>query len=272
MATKDKETALAERPEHAVAQVYDYGADSGSGFEGTSGSDLSIPFLQVLQSNSPQVEDNKPEGAVAGMLFNTVTGELVKGSVNFLPVLKQDAYVEWVPRDQGGGFVGMHTLDAPEVKAAIAANGGDRFKKLVNAKGNDLIETHYMYGLLLDESGTQTQGFAVLAFSSTKIKPFRDWTTAMYMLKGRPPLFANRASISTVKQKNDKGSFFNFSITPLRDTWAESLINPQTEAALLTEAREFKKLVETGMARANFEQQGGAEAPTGANNGEEAPF
>jgi hypothetical protein len=254
-------TEVAERPSTAVGQVYDYGGDAGAGFEGTKGSDLSIPFLQVLQANSPQVEDQKPEGAAAGMLYNTVTGELTKGEVVFLPVHKQDSYVEWVPRDSGGGFVGLHAPDSAEVKAAIAANGGDRFKKLVTGKGNDLIETHYMYGLLLDETGTQTQGFAVLAFASTKIKPYRDWTTAMYMVKGRPPLFAFRAKIATVKQKNEKGSYFNYHISPFGNTWVEGLINPQTEAALLQEARDFKKLVESGVARANFESQGGNETP-----------
>ncbi len=42
-----------------VPATYDYGDDAGAGFEGTKGSDLSVPFLGVLQANSPQVEDNK---------------------------------------------------------------------------------------------------------------------------------------------------------------------------------------------------------------------
>ena len=270
MSKKDENALQTTAPGAVVA--YNYGDEAGAGFEGTKGTDLSIPFLNVLQSNSPQVEDQKPEGAAAGMLFNTVTGELVPvgESVNFLPVLKQDAYVEWVPREKGGGFVGVYSADAPEVKKAQAAQT-DKFGKLFTEAGNDLIETHYMYGLLLDESGQSTQGFAVLAFTSTKIKPFRDWTTAMYMVKGRPPIYAFRAKISTIKQKNDKGSYYNFSIAPLGKTWVESLINPQSEADLLKEARDFRELVESGVARAAYEtQEHGTSAPP--PDGEKPPF
>lgn len=269
------ETTQAQVP--ATAAGYSYGDDQGSGFEGTTGADLSIPFLGVLQSNSQQVEDENPPGAKAGMLYNTVTRELLDGAagVPFLPVHKEHAFVEWIPRDAGGGFVGLHEPGSEIVKKAIAANGGQKFGKLVLADGHELIETHYVYGLTLEEDLVTTNGFAVLSFSSTKIKPCRDWFTAMYTLKGRPPLFANRARLRTTKQKNEKGSFFNFQLEPARETWIKSLINPVAEAALLTEAKEFRDMVTSGMARASYETQnatGDAGAGGPAPNGDEAPF
>lgn len=243
----------------AVA-AYDYGEYGGEGFEGTSSSDLSIPFLAVLQSNSPVVEEEEVEGAKAGMLYNTVTREIISGEdgVVFLPVHKDVAYVEWIPRDSGGGFVGLFDPQSAEVKKAIADNGGNRIGKLKLENGNELIETHYVYGLLLDPSGQETTGFAVLSFTSTKIKPCRDWFTAMYTLKGKPPLFANRAVLKTVKQKNEKGTFYNFRIDPLKATWKDSLINPKEEAHLLQEAREFREMVTSGMAKAAFETENAA--------------
>lgn len=256
--------------------TYDYGADAGAGFEGTSGADLSIPFISILQSNSPQVEEDS-DRYKPGMLVNTVTGDIIEADVGkqaagqvFLPVHKETAYVEWIPRDSGGGFVGLHDPNGEVVKTAIAANGGSRIGKL-KVGDNELIETHYIYGLLLDETGSSTTGFAVVSFTSTKIKPYRDFTTAMYTLKGRPPMFANRAILRTVKQKNEKGSFFNFKIEPFKSSWVESLINPQTEAELLAEAKGFRDMVTSGMARAAFETQNST-GDGGNGNADDPPF
>lgn len=253
------------------AAGFDYGEAGGQGFEGTSGKDLSVPFLTILQSNSPQVEDDNPKGSKAGMLFNTVTKELISGDdgVVFIPCHKEEAFVEWVPRDKNGGFVGLHDPNGEVVEAAVKANGGNRIGKLKHGE-NELVETYYVYGLLLDPTGATTTTFAVLSFSSTKIKPYRDWYTAMYTLKGQPPIFANRACIQTEKQKNEKGTFFNFKIEPMGDSWMASLINPADEAGLLQEAVDFRKMVTSGMARAAFETERSAGDPSPEDG--KAPF
>ncbi len=268
MVAKKKE--VAKKPVGGMVAGYDYGDDAGAGFEGTTGDDLSVPFLGILQSNSPQVEDKDPAGAESGMLFNTVTRELVDSDSGaaFIPCHKELAYVEWVPRNKGGGFVALHDPNGEVVAKAIEENGGQKVGKL-NVGENELIETHYVYGLLLNEEGTETQGFAVVSFTSTKIKPFRDWITAMYTLKGKPPMFANRARIKTIKQKNEHGTFYNFRIDPLEDTWAKSLINPAQLSGLLQEARDFREMVTSGMAKAAFETQnatGGEGSSGGAHD------
>lgn len=241
----------------AVA-TYDYGTDAGAGFEGTQATDLSIPFLAILQSNSPQVESNSPDGSKAGMLFNTVTRELIPGAEGlvFQPCFKEDCYVEWVPRDAGGGLVGRHDAGAEIVKKAVA-KAKTRFEKLKTEDGkHDLVETHYVYGLVLDSSGEKPLGFAVISFSSTKIKPFRDWFTAMYMLVGKPPIFANRARIKTVQQTNKKGQkFYNFQVDPFQTDWRSSLIDPAANKELLEAGKNFRDKVMSGAAKAAFETQ-----------------
>lgn len=261
-----------------VPATYDYGDDAGSGFEGTSGSDLSVPFLGILQSNSPQVEDQDPTGAASGMLFNTVTRELIDGEtgVCFLPCFKEGpVWVEWIPRINGGGFVGMHDPESDAVKNGeqiMHPETGKPTRKLRHGE-NELVETFYIYGLILDETGAETMGFAVISFTSTKIKPYRDWITAMYTLKGKPPIFANRAFVRTTKQKNDAGTFYNFRIDPLADTWRDSLINPAEQGHLLTEAKEFAEMVKSGMARAAFETENSADgAGNPSADGEDPPF
>ena len=277
-----KEVAKAEeKTAVATSSGFDYGEYSHAGFEGTTINDLSIPFINVLQSNSPEVEDQLIEGCKAGDLINSVTKEILKQPLVVIPVFKEAAVVEWVPRTKGGGLVDRHELDSQVYKDAIAKNGGSRIPpkdadgKRIPFKseaGNDLVETYYVYCLILDAESMQTEGYCVLSFSSTKIKVHKDWMTAMYTQKGRPPIFANRCKISTTKQKNDSGTYFNYKIGPMAETWKESLINPGTEEgmSLLKEAKDFGDMIEQGLARADFdsisETGGDDSAPTKSQN------
>lgn len=269
---------------------YNYGDDSGAGFETTKGSDLSIPFMNVLQSNSPDVQKCQDGSIILGMFKNSVTGEYIKRSgFGFLPVHKEEAFVEWIPRLKGGGFVKLHAPDSAEVLKAIESNGGRMPKKGADGKKipikigeNELVETYYVYGLLLDETGEKTNGFAVIAFTSTKIKPYRDWLTSMFMLRGRPPMYAIRAHISSDIQTNESGTFANIKIGPIKENnWARSLIAPTSE--LYLEGKSFQDMVINGLARADFNSQDnsgqdtsseGAPSPSAGANGnkDETPF
>jgi len=279
MAGKD----VVKKEEGGAVAAYNYGEMAGAGFEDTKGSDLSIPFINLLQSNSPEVEEELVPGAKTGDMLNTVTGELIKAEKGFvfLPVHKEEAWVEWVPRTKGGGFVGMHDPAGELVQELIKANGGSRIppkgsdgKRISFKRGdNEVIETYYVYGLLLNDDGTEVESFAVISFSSTKIKPYRDWLTSMYLIKGKPPMFANRARFKSVKQKNESGTYANFAISPLKETWSKSLINPADEKTLLDEAISFREMVLNGVARADFNhQQNAAAGGDGGGEGEKAPF
>jgi hypothetical protein len=254
-AKEAKGTEVQKTAGGAVA-AYDYGSDQGAGFENTKGSDLSIPFIQVLQSNSPQVEQNNPEGAKSGMLFNSVTKEMTDGreGIPFLPCHREDSYVEWTPRDNGGGLVDRHDPSSEIVKKAIAASD-KKFGKLRLANGNDLVQTSYVYGLTLNKAGDEVEAFAVVSCSGTKLKPFKAWFTDMYMIKGQPPLFAHRTIIKSVDDSNKKGKFKNFEFVPLKGTTKGSMINPVTEGKLLEAARDFREMVTSGKAKAAFETQ-----------------
>ena len=76
--------------------------------------DIAIPYINILQSNSPQLNPSKAEhveGAKVGQFYNTVSQE-VSDSLNVIPVLYQLRYVEWKPRESGGGFVNSHSADS----------------------------------------------------------------------------------------------------------------------------------------------------------------
>ena len=267
MATRaaEKKNVPAKKANQAVA-AYDYGEDAGAGVDDLGREDLAIPFVYLLQTNSPELEEI--DGAKAGMLLNTATKRLYEEAM-FVPCHRQHVYTEWVPRDQGGGWVGMFEPDDDVVKRAKA--DAEEFGKYRTREGNDLVETFYVYGLLLDdEDGPQA---VVLPFSSTKIKKYKTWMTVISNIKveqpdGRritPPMFAHVFRIQTVQDENPKGKFKNYAIS-LRDGSAmQSRLAPDDPIYL--EARAFRELAVQGRARPD--QEG---APKGDGEEDEIPF
>ena len=274
--------AVAKKANTDVAITHDY-----AGLDDMTINDLSIPFINIMQTNSPEVEDELIPGVKPGDLVNSVTKEILTMPVVLIPVFKEAAVVEWVPRLKGGGIVDRHELDSEVFTSQVAANGGSRIPpkgadgKRISFKspaGNDLVETYYVYCLLMDPTCTEPEGYVVLSFSSTKIKIHKDWMTSMYTQKGRPPIFANRCHLSTQRQKNEAGTFYNYKIAPMEDTWRASLIDPSTDEgqALLKEAQEFAKMIDDGLARPDLDSLGGTVEATGGPTSdsidEDAPF
>lgn len=266
MAKEKQTTAVAVATPNAVGAVIDYGTDAGAGFENQTKADISIPFLGVLQPMSPQItsmNDAKP-----GMLFNTVTEELTDGKVGrvLVPATTRHVFVEWVPREKGGGFVASHEVGSEVVKRALAESKD--FGKYTTPNGNQLTETFYLYGMLLD-SDLQPVEMATLAFTSTKITPYKRWNTKVNMFtvktpsgaKVRPPLFAHLVKVTTTKEKNNKGEFFNFDLSPANGSVAESLLPPGHPA--LEAAKELRQMVDQGLAKAAYETQDGNARPAG---------
>jgi len=283
-----KEIAKTDETDGAVA-VFDYGENAGVGYEDTTAKDLSIPFLGLLQANSPQVEDQDPPDSRSGMIFNTVTRELIAGDegIVLLPCHKEGpVWVEWIPRTKGGGFVAVHDPDSDAVKngTPIINDEGEETRKLRFGE-NELIETFYVYYLILDKDGLDVNGFAVISYTSTKIKVYRDWVTSTYTLrvpgpdesKVTPPIFANRLKLTTAKQQNRKGQgYHNFRISPFEPTWADGVLSPADEAhrSLMSQAVEFREMVLSGMARAAYEteQSTGDSSGGGTTDSEDPPF
>ena len=275
-ARKKKATgkALAKKAPAGALATYDYGDDAGKGFENTSQSDFAIPFLSVLQTNSPECEkagDRYIDGAEAGMLFNTVSKELIDGEAGLVlvPCDTSHSFVEWVPRDSGGGggagFRGIHEVDSQivkECKAAAAESGA--FGKLPTPDKTELVETFYVFALLLDGvDAVEPREFVMIPFTSTKIKKYKGIMYRLRMFKGNPPLFAHRVLLKSVPDKNAKGSFYNFDLAPAVDNdVAASLIPPTLDGAphpLLVAAKLFQKQIRSGAARGAYESVEGAD-------------
>lgn len=248
-----------------VPTEYDYGGDFDQGYENQTQDDLTIPFLSVLQSNSPQLDTI--EAAKAGMLINTVTEELTKPEegVAFVPVTTEHCYVEWTPRVKGGGFVAKHDVDSPTVLKAL--DESQEFGVYLTPEGNELVETFYVYAVSLDEDLQPGEAF-VIPFTSTKIKKYKRWSTKIntFMIRtpaGRrkPPIFAHQVKITAVKERNNKGDFWNFDLAPLNGSLVESLLPPGSPA--LEAAKDFRETVAEGNARVAYDTQKTADGAGG---------
>lgn len=257
--TESKTTDVAVKESNTAMAEYGAFADyAGAGFENQTSDDYSIPFLQILQALSPQLQEN--DSLRQGMILNTVTGEVWDGKkgIAFVPATTQHVYVEWKPRDVGGGFVGIHEVNSDLVNHAKAASA--EYGKYSTPDGNELIETFYVYGIALDDDGNASE--AVLAFSSTKIKKYKGWMTKAKTIQiplpdGRripAPLFAHRYRLKTVSEKNNKGQFFNWDAIAFDGENAkQARLLP--DDPLFQSAVNIKSMIEQGKARAAYESQ-----------------
>ena len=131
--------------------------------------DTAIPYISILQTSSPQVNPSKAEyleSAKAGQLFNTVTQETFD-KLEVIPVFYHLKYVEWKPREQGGGFINSHDAES----GIIGQTKRDPMTgKQVLPNGNHIVQTAYHFVLMMSGDGYQN---AVISMSSSQLKKSR---------------------------------------------------------------------------------------------------
>ena len=174
-----------------------------------SAADVKFPFLQLLQDGSPLVKKGprKLAGSEAGMILNTLTGELYPGEegVPVIPITTSiRKYDEWIPQDQGGGFRGSYFPDHHRV---LTATSGERRGTLIpadNPEGTELIETAYFFLVF-----PSTLTWAVCTMASKKWQSARAWNTLIDGVrfsgkKGpfRPAPYAMQYRLGTVMVDN----------------------------------------------------------------------
>lgn len=273
MAKKTTEIAVAPKPGALV--VADLGGYAGLGLEGVTKEELVIPFLSLLQDLSPQVKGTtKIPGAEVGMLYNTATEEILepnaRDEVIFVPVARERCYMEWVPRKKGGGLVARH---APESQiVAQAKESSTEFGKFATPAGNDLVETFYVYGILITNGDPSP---ICISFTGTKIKVWKKYFTGLtYVLvqtpdgeRKQPPLFAHRIRLGSKDDKNKSGQEFkNITLRPAKGTVKESMVLDPTDEVFQSAAG-LQEMIRSGTARADFESERAA-GPEASEDGD----
>jgi hypothetical protein len=236
-----EETGLVKGASTEVGPVIDFFNDSGLGNQDVGTRDIALPYLAILQKNSPQVDPDQSKlirGAGVGMIFNTVTNALYDGKekgVLVVPCYYVRKFVEWVPREAGGGFVAQYSPE-DEIVAQTIKNGLVNDKgKLVNEKGNLLTETAYHYVLLLGDDGPE---WAIIGMASTQLKPSRTWNSLIAGIKMRrqdgtsfnPPRFSHVYQLRTNVQRKGENTWY---------VWSPSLVETVKDRAVYDMAKEY---------------------------------
>lgn len=209
--------------------------------------DSLIPFLTILQDLSPQTKKRETkyiEGAEAGMILRTDIQKIYSGEegVIFQPCFFAKRWVEWVPRDGGGGggqgFVTAHT-ERPDG----AKQPADKRNKWVTSSGNDLVETRYHYGNLLSPEGDRADP-VVIGMTSSGHTVSRQWMALMNQFRvggDVAPSFFRGYALKTILKSNSQGSWYiwkpedlGWLSKPLRDLGAglyKAISSGEKEAA-----------------------------------------
>ena len=281
--------ALAERQQTAVATASAemFAADAGQGMEGATAESFAIPFLSVLQSNSPQVDEASGaaiEGARAGMFYENVTGRLISGKpegggVRFVPCAYRRVFLRWGPRSgEGAGFKGEYL---PEDVAALRQrnevvevdgrlyfsepDGSIKRGKDGSVLNDRLSDTRNHYVLLLnDDDGSWQQ--ALLSLTSTQIKKSKTLMAALASVKMSgaagmftPPTFANVVRATTLPESNEKGNWFGIRM---------EIVARVDRAEVYAAAKVFRDSVVKGQVEVKYEEP----APGGDGHNEDKGF
>lgn len=224
-------------------------AFANEGLESVSAQDLAIPYLRLLAQLSPQVNKRDGayiEGAEAGMIYNTVENVVYDGEVGVkvIPCYYRRVYVEWKPREKGGGYVATYPVDDKIVNTTYKDDRGND----ILPNGNLLTNTAEFYVLLLDKNGSRKR--CLITMTSTQLKKARKWLTQIQTKTGETedgrlytlPMMSHIYKLTSVEERNDKGSWFGWEVHEERILDLEQ----KSDSALFKMAVEFSKSIKSG--------------------------
>jgi hypothetical protein len=234
----------------------------------TSADDNLVPLISILQGLSPQVnkrDDKYVEGAEPGdILLKNAPSPLVKGSEGFVfqPCFFSHEWLEWVPRDDGGGFVGRRPYSStaqrfglPDDAKQVDDPKNPRVKRWVRA-GTEFVDNRSYAGYVQTKGGWLP---FILPFSGTGHTAARQ---LMFLINskmlpdssGVEASFAYVYRLPTIQRKNKLGTWF--------------VLDPRNERVATDE--EFDRGYALHMAFASGKKA--AEAPEGAEEEAAPPF
>jgi hypothetical protein len=250
---------VAVKNETALAILSDLEQDAGAGFDGMTPDDYALPFLRLLTNTSPEV--GEVEGAMPGMILNSVTGELYNGKegIFVVPCAYVRQYIEWAPRGQGSGAP-VHIYPATsDILSQTHREPGENKDYLDN--GNYIENTANHYVMVIDENDVPNA--ALISMKSTQLKKSRKWNSMMQSVKVQgtnglftPPMYSQVYRLTTVAESNDKGKWFG---------WEIERVGPVESVALYQACKSFAQSISSGEVKVKHEHADGM-------NQQAAPF
>jgi hypothetical protein len=234
--------------------------DAHDGMDNITAEDVALPFLKVLSQLSPELES--VEGAKAGMIYNTVSGQVYDGTqgIKVIPCHFERKYIEWSPRGQGSGAPATIHPATSDIMTKTFRKAGDSKDYLDN--GNYIENTAQHYVLVVDDEGNSSP--ALISMKATQLKKSRKWASMMMTAKmnGKngpytPPSYSYIYRLTTSKESNDKGTWYG---------WEVERVSPVEDIALYHMAKSFCLSVKQGQVNVKHDQDEGVKVA------EKAPF
>jgi len=252
-------TEVAVKSEQAIALVNDFEQDASSGFESMNQDDFALPFLRLLTNTSPEV--GEVDGAMPGMVYNTVNGSLYDGKKGLIvvPCAYVRQYIEWAPRGVGSGAPIAIYPATSDVLSRTHREPGDNKDYLDN--GNYIENTANHYVMVINDDGIPEP--ALIVMKSTQLKKSRKWNSMMMSTKlmGKngpytPPMYSHLYRLTTQAESNDKGKWYG---------WEVERIGPIDDMNVYHAAKAFSLSVSSGDVKVKHAEE---DAATGGS----APF
>jgi hypothetical protein len=261
--------------------VVNFEEDAGAGSESITSKDKVIPFVNILQTLSPQLNKKKEgvyvEGAEEGDFFNTATRKFLKEMI-VIPVVFMRRFTEWVPRDKGGGLVADYGSD--ETCLVKRKTQKNEKGKDFTPEGNEIVQSLTYYSLLYDPENGSVEPI-VLSMSSTQIKKARQWNGIITNLKiprsngqgtFNPAMFYHSYKLTTVPESKDNNQWMGFKIDSYMPT-----VKLKNGEEIYQAARDFRQSVLDGTVKADaageaLHSDDAGESSTGKSSGEDIPF
>jgi len=189
----------------------------GDGFDNTTSNSYAMPFIRILQKMSPEVDKDESayiKGAKAGMILLTSTQDAYE-EINIVVLDYVESYIEWIPREKGGGFVQeVNALD-PMAKEILASCEKVENQNIL-PNGNEFkLHANYQCAIEVEEDEWEP---ATLSMSASQLKTSRIWLRTLRTMKmeieGQSYSNINIRSfqwtLGTEKLSNDKGNWFGW--------------------------------------------------------------
>ncbi len=201
------------------AEMLDYLSEHAG--EGTSQSaeDNLVPLIYILQKQSPQVDKNDPKyistAEPGDIWLRNAQNPVVKGDIGiiFQPCYFSIDWVEWVPRDKGGGFISRYSK-VPEDATKMTDPTNPNKVRFVRPNGNEVVQTRYHVGYVIQKDGPPLAYVIPMTSSGHTIS--REWMFRMNQktLKGgkAAPSYAALYSLKTRRRVNSSGTWFTWLI------------------------------------------------------------
>ena len=246
------QVAVQENKEYAIALGNDFEQDANNGFESMGQEDFALPFLRLLTNVSPEI--GEVEGAMPGMMINTVSGELYDGKkgITVIPVAYVRQYIEWAPRGSGSGAPISVYPATSDVLSRTHREPGDSKDYLDS--GNYIENTANHYVMIINDDGIPEP--ALITMKSTQLKKSRKWNSMLMSTKlmGKngpftPPMYSHLYRLSAQAESNDKGKWFG---------WEIEKIGPVEDGNAYAAAKSFAGQITSGEVKVKHDDVEGA--------------